>query len=117
MSEKGGGSRVEPLSPTDAEEDPRMKLYNDREQDFLDFVAESNAASGVDVDEGVEDRPLSGLQCLLALTEILERAAQLRLTNANLEQRINVLQRFKMITEVRRIEKGRPSSFTTIIFR
>ena len=83
--------------------DPRMTLYQQREDDFFDFVKQSNGSmdndSGTDV-KSAEDMPLSGLQCLLTLTEILDRAAQLRVANFDLEQRIEVLQKFKLLAEV-----------------
>lgn len=83
--------------------DPRMTLYNQREQEFYDFLKQTN--NTVDNDSGTDvssphDMPLSGLQCLLALTEILDKAARLRVVNYNLEQRIEVLQQFKLLAEV-----------------
>ena len=79
-------------------DDSRMKLYEEREREFYQFINE--APKPVDMEDDVDDRPLTGLQCLLALTEILEKAAQLRITNFDLEQRIEVLQRLKQIAEV-----------------
>ncbi|XP_067941350.1 titin homolog isoform X2 [Watersipora subatra] len=76
----------------------RMSLFEQREKDFIEFVKET--PRNQQVEEDTDDRPLSGLQCLLALTEILEKAAQLRLTNYDLEQRIETLQRLKQIAEV-----------------
>lgn len=103
MSEQGeskvGALHLTTVTSRD-DEDPRMKLYKQREQEFTEFMIESTQNDSTPGYVSVEDQPLSGLQCLLALTEILDRAAHLRLANFDLEQRIDVLQRFKQIAEV-----------------
>lgn len=85
---------------TAAEDLRRMRLYEEREREFLEFVSETTPTEEAANDFDVDDRPLSGLHCLLALTEILDRAAHLRLTNFDLEQRIDMLQQLKQIAEV-----------------
>lgn len=75
----------------------RMEQYERREREFLEFVAETQNIDSVNEDP---DQPLSGLQCLLALTEILDRAVLLRKINFSLEQRIEELDQVKLLAEV-----------------
>lgn len=80
--------------------DQRMKVYEDKEKAFYEFLEECECGKDETGADKLEDKPLTGLQCLLALTEILDRAAKLRVSNYDLEQRIEILQRFKLIAEV-----------------
>lgn len=75
----------------------RMELFEKQEREFLEFVAETQNIDNVSEEP---DQPLSGLQCLLALTEILDRAVLLRKINFDLEQRIDELDHVKLLGEV-----------------
>lgn len=83
--------------PDTASLESRLTNFELKEKDFLEFVAEIQPIDNVTEEP---DRPLSGLQCLLALTEILDRAAKLRKLNYDLEQRIEVLDQLKLLAEV-----------------
>lgn len=75
----------------------RMDIFRKRERDFMEFVAETESIDNVDEEP---DQPLMGLQCLLTLADILERAVRLRKINSDLEQRIEELDHVKLVSEV-----------------
>ena len=79
------------------QQEERMRLFEEREREFLQLVAETENIDSVTEEP---DQPLSGLQCLLSLTEILDRAAKLRKMNFELEQRIEALDQHKLLAEV-----------------
>jgi len=79
----------------------KMAIFERQEEEFLQFICDADITceSMADTEEDSE-KPLTGLQCLLALTTILDATARLRQSNTHLERRIENLENYKLLAEV-----------------